>query len=202
MPDASEGPHTVHTAVVDRHGNTSQRGLGYYRLWQTMGDRAAFPPSQALVGRQQSLEAIQAGAGTVDTDPLHDLCPDADACPDLALELPLARNRALAPQRQHHGQPVCRLDAPPIYRTSPATRLRGEVAKIRDARTRVSHADAVLIPPTRPCRGVSIPDFYRSVLSQANIRWREGGVSKLQSIYVIGRNDRQRRVESSRGSSK
>ena len=48
-------------------------------LCHALGDRAFVPQSEALVGRDESVAAVEGGAGTVDADPLHGVCLDANA---------------------------------------------------------------------------------------------------------------------------
>jgi hypothetical protein len=115
----------------------------YAERW---GDRALVPQSEALVGRGQSVAAVEGRAGTVDADSCHGLCLDAIARPAVVAVLSADGHRALAEGRHDYRRAFRPVAADAIYRTSRARRLRPEVRSIRDAFPGSGSAFAVLSP--------------------------------------------------------
>jgi hypothetical protein len=142
LPDHSVVARTPDSGHRDRPlGPTDRRDLR-----RALGDRALVSQSEALVGRGQSVAAVEGRAGTVDADSCHGLCLDAIARPAVVAVLSADGHRALAEGRHDYRRAFRPVAADAIYRTSRARRLRPEVRSIRDAFPGSGSAFAVLSP--------------------------------------------------------
>ena len=126
----------------DRDRLVGARGGGDLR--RALGDLAFVSQPEALVGRGQSVAAVEGCPGTVDADSLRGLCLDAIARPAAVAVLSTDGDCALAKGCDDHCGAFLPVTAHAIYRTSRARRLRPEVRSIRDAFPRAGSAFAVL----------------------------------------------------------
>jgi len=126
----------------DRDGAVGTSGSG--DLCRALGYRAVVSQSEALVGRDQSVAAVERSAGAVDADSFHGVCLDPIACPAFVGVLSTDRHRALAHGRHDHRGSLRPVAANSIYRTSRARPLQPEVGSFRDAFPGSGSAFAVL----------------------------------------------------------
>jgi hypothetical protein len=77
--DVPARPHVVAPTPDSGHRDRPVGPTGRRDLRRALGDRALVSQSQALVGRGQSVAAVEGRAGTVDADSLYGLCLDAIA---------------------------------------------------------------------------------------------------------------------------
>lgn len=144
VPDAPGRQHLVAPAPDpgDRDGTDRESRGGNLR--RALGYRAFVSQPETVVGCDKPVAAIEGGAGTVDADSLHGVCPDAIACPEVVGILPVDGDRAVAQGGDDHGGTFRAVDAYPIYRTSRARCLQPEVGEFRDAFHGSGSAFAVL----------------------------------------------------------
>ena len=144
--DAATRRHLVAPTPDSGDRDGSDRAGRGGDLCHALGDRAFVPQSEALVGRDESVAAVEGGAGTVDADPLHGVCLDANAGLEAVALLSFDGDCALAQGGSDHGRSFWPVDANSIYRTSRKKRIRPEVGAFRDAVPGSGSAFAVLTP--------------------------------------------------------
>lgn len=113
-------------------------------LCHALGYRAFVPQSEAVVGCDESVAAVEGGAGTVDADSLHCVCIDANACLEAVDFLSVDGDCPLAQGGNDHRGALRSMAAYSIYRTSRARCLSPEVGEFRHAFPGAGPAFAVL----------------------------------------------------------
>jgi hypothetical protein len=113
-------------------------------LCRALGHRALVSQPQALVGRDQSMAAVEGRTGVVAAASFDGVCLDTIAGSALVEILAVDGHRALAQGRRDHRGSLRAMDAHSIYRTSRARHLQPEVGSFRHALPWSGSAFAVL----------------------------------------------------------
>ena len=121
--DAPVGQHLVAAAIGSGNRDGSVCPGGGRDLWRTLGHRTLVSQSEALVGCDEFVAAVEGSTGVVDADSFDGVCVDAIARPASVGVLSVDGHRALAQGGNDHRGTLRPVDANSIYQASRARRL-------------------------------------------------------------------------------